>query len=99
MQAERAGEHSRAAALYADAAERWERFTEVVEQAHALIGQGRCLLAAGQPGAGRPLHRARALFAHMGARPRVDECTDLLARAGTLTVPIAAADADDATVG
>ena len=85
IQAERAGEHTRAAALYADAAERWARFTEVIEQAHALLGQGRCLVAAGDPGADRPLRQARAFFDDMGAHPRVAACDNLIARASKLT--------------
>ena len=79
IQAERAGEHARAAALYADAADRWEQFTEVIEQAHALLGQGRCLVAVGDPGADMPLRQARALFDRMGARRRIDECDNLIA--------------------
>ena len=85
IQAERAGEGAGAAALYADAAERWEQFTEVIEQAHALLGHGRCLAAVGDPGADSPLRRARALFDQMGARRRVDECDTLIARASKLT--------------
>ena len=85
LQAERAGDHARAAALYADAADRWEQFTEGIEEAHALLGQGRCLAAVGDPGADLPLRRARALFDQMGARGRVDECDRLIARASRLT--------------
>ena len=85
IQAERAGEGAGAAALYADAAERWEQLTEVIEQAHALLGHGRCLTAVGGPGADSPLRRARALFDQMGARRRVDECDTLIARASKLT--------------
>ncbi len=85
IQAERAGEGAEAAALYADAADRWERLTEVIEQAHALLGHGRCLTAVGDPGADSPLRRARALFDQMGARRRVDECDTLIARASKLT--------------
>ncbi len=85
IQAERAGEHAEAAALYAAAADRWERFTEVLEQAHALLGQGRCLTAAGNPGPDQPLRRARALFDQIGARRRVDECDSLIAQASKLT--------------
>jgi tetratricopeptide (TPR) repeat protein len=84
IQAELAREHARAAALYADAADRWEQFTEVPEQAHGLLGQGRCLTAVGDPGADVPLRHARALFDHMGARRRVDECDKLIARASKL---------------
>jgi hypothetical protein len=85
IQAERAGEHAQAAALYADAADRWDQFTEVIEQAHALLGQGRCLTALGDPDADVPLREARALFDQMGARRRVDECDTLIAKASKLT--------------
>jgi class 3 adenylate cyclase/tetratricopeptide (TPR) repeat protein len=84
IQAERAGNHAEASALYADAADRWDRFTEAVEQAHALLGQGRCLLA-GDHGADRPLRQARALFERMGARRRVDECDNLIAGVSRLS--------------
>jgi hypothetical protein len=84
VQAERAGKGLEAAALYEDAAVRWERFTELPEQAHALLGQGRCLAAAG----GRPPiypFVARTLFDQMGARRRVDECDSLIAKASRLS--------------
>jgi class 3 adenylate cyclase/tetratricopeptide (TPR) repeat protein len=84
LEAERAGEHAEAAARYADAATRWERFTEVLEQAHALLGQGRCLAAFGDPAADLRLRQARALFDQMGARRRVDECDRLIAGASKL---------------
>jgi class 3 adenylate cyclase len=84
-QAERAGDYALGAALYADAADRWEQFTEAIEEAHALFGQGRCLAVVGDPGADLPLRRARALFDEMGARRRVDECNSLIARASRLT--------------
>jgi class 3 adenylate cyclase/tetratricopeptide (TPR) repeat protein len=85
IQAERAGEFAEAAALYADAADRWEKFTEKIEQAHALLGEGRCLAALGDPHADAPLRRARALFDEMGARRRVDECDSLIADASKLS--------------
>ena len=85
IQAERASEHSLAASLFADAANRWEQFTEVMEQAHALLAQGRCLAAVDDPAADVPLRQARALFDQMGARPRINECDTLIARASKLT--------------
>jgi class 3 adenylate cyclase/tetratricopeptide (TPR) repeat protein len=85
MQAERAGEPAEAAAHFADAAHCWQQFTEVPEQAHALLGQGRCLAVAGDPRADAPLRQARALFDQMGARRRVAECDHLIARASKLT--------------
>jgi tetratricopeptide (TPR) repeat protein len=85
IQAERAGDHSEAAALYGELADRWEEFTEVLEQGHALLAQGRCLAATGDPGADMPLRQARALWTEMGARRRVDECDMLIARTSKLT--------------
>ena len=57
----------------------------MIEQVHALLGQGRCLTAVGDPGADPALRQARALFDQMGARRRVDECDTLIARASKLT--------------
>ena len=47
--AEARGDYQAAADGYAEAAERWERFGVVPEQAFALLGQGRCLTALGRP--------------------------------------------------
>ena len=85
VQAEQAGDHAEAARLYADAAARWEQFTNVLEQAHALLGQGRCLTALGDPSADQPLRQARHVFDQMGARPYVVECDTLIARASKLS--------------
>jgi class 3 adenylate cyclase/tetratricopeptide (TPR) repeat protein len=85
IQAERAGDYAEAAVLYADAAERWEKFTEVIEQAHSLLGQGRCLARAGDPDADVVLRRARAIFHQMSARRRIRECDELIAQASELT--------------
>jgi tetratricopeptide (TPR) repeat protein len=76
--AEHAGECAEAAALYAEAAERWKEFGNVPERGYALLGQGRCLLAIRQPNAARPLHEARDLFASMGYEPSLAETEVLL---------------------
>jgi class 3 adenylate cyclase len=76
--AEHAGDHEEAAALYANAASRWQEFGNVPERAHALLGQGRCLRALGRPGAEEPLLEARELFASMGYEPMVAEADGLL---------------------
>jgi hypothetical protein len=76
--AESRGEHAGAAERFCDAAARWEGFGAVLEQAYALLGQGRCLVALGDPDAGQPLRRARRVFEGMGARPRVADCDALL---------------------
>jgi len=76
--AEAAAEHRDAAALYAEAAERWQQFGFVAERAEALLGRGRCLVALGEPGAEEPLSEARELFASMGHRSALDETQALL---------------------
>ena len=78
--AEAAGDHAEAAALYAEAAERWHEFGNVPERAYALLGQGRCLAALGQPEAREPLREARELFASMGYKPALAETEALLER-------------------
>jgi class 3 adenylate cyclase/tetratricopeptide (TPR) repeat protein len=83
--AEHAGNHAQAATLYAQAAERWQQFGNVPEHAHALLGQGRCLLALGETSAGKPLRQARELFGQMGYKPALAETESLLAQA--LTAP------------
>ena len=65
---EAAGDHAVAAKLYAEAADRWQRFGDVPERAYALLGQGRTLLAAGNGDAQEPLTEARELFTSMGYR-------------------------------
>lgn len=76
--AEHAGDHAGAAALYADAADRWQEFGNVPESAHALLGQGRCMLALGQRAAEVPLAEARALFASLAYKPALAETEALL---------------------
>jgi hypothetical protein len=56
-----------AAALHGQAAEGWRNFGSVVEEAHALLGRGRCL------GTVADLESAKATFRSLGARPRVAE--------------------------
>ena len=72
-----AGDHAEAAALYAEAAARWQEFGNVPEHAHALLGQGRCLLALGDPAAEQPLREAAELFSSMGYRPALAETNAL----------------------
>src|SRR5207244_10011122 len=43
------GDLEAAADAYAEAADRWERFGVVAEQAFALLGRGRCLLRLARP--------------------------------------------------
>ena len=76
--AEAAGDYAEAVVLYAEAAERWREFGNVPERAYALLGQGRCLAALGQPEAREPLGEARELFASMGYRPALADTETLL---------------------
>ena len=76
--AEAGGGPETAARLYRQAAEGWKRFGDVPERAYALLGQGRCLLALGDPGADQPLAEARELFVSMGYKPALAETEGLL---------------------
>ena len=82
--AECRGECVAAAAGFADAASRWHDFGVPYEEGHALLGQGRCLVALGRaPQAAAPLTAAREIFARLGARPALAETDDLMRQAGT----------------
>jgi class 3 adenylate cyclase/tetratricopeptide (TPR) repeat protein len=83
--AEHTGDRAEAATLFAEAARRWQEFGNVPERAYALLGQGRCLLALGQPGTEEPLGEAADLFASMGYEPALAETKALLEQVG---VPI-----------
>lgn len=76
--AEVSGDTADAAALYAEAAERWREFGNARERAYALLDQGRCLGAQGKIGAEAPLRAARELFASMGFEPTLVETDALL---------------------
>jgi hypothetical protein len=78
--AEATGNHAEAASLYTDAAHRWQQFGNHPEHAHALLGQGRCLVALSGPGGEEPLREARELFASMGYKPVLAETDALLAQ-------------------
>ena len=81
--AEASGDHARAAALYAEAATRWQEFGNVPERAYALLGQGRCLAALGEAEAEKSLREAGDLFTSMGYRPALAETDALLAQGET----------------
>jgi class 3 adenylate cyclase/tetratricopeptide (TPR) repeat protein len=85
--AEHAGDLAEAATFYADAAERWHAFGNVPERAHALLGEGRCLLMLGRPGAEQPLREARELFASMGYEPALVETEGLLEQTAAASAP------------
>jgi class 3 adenylate cyclase/tetratricopeptide (TPR) repeat protein len=67
--------------LYEEAAEGWKEFGNFPERAYALLGQGRCLHAVGDPRAERALTEARELFASMGYKPALAEAEALLQQA------------------
>jgi hypothetical protein len=76
------GDLQAAADAYADAADRWERFGVVPEQAFALLGEGRCLLELSRPTEAAPiLQHAREIFARLQAAPALAETDALLASA------------------
>jgi class 3 adenylate cyclase/tetratricopeptide (TPR) repeat protein len=80
--AEARGDLQAAADAYADAADRWERFGVVPEQAFALLGQGRCLLGRSRPTEAAPvLQHAREIFERLQAAPALAETDALLASA------------------
>ena len=80
MLAERRGYLTTALSGYLDAAERWHDFTMHVEEAYALLGQGRCLMALDRTDDAAPmLSRARDMFTNMDARPALTEIETLFA--------------------
>ncbi|MGI8478505.1 MAG: hypothetical protein ACR2M2_01370, partial [Gaiellaceae bacterium] len=84
--AEADGELDRAASGYRDAAAEWRNFGNVLEQAFALRGLGRCLLGLGQRAeALEALAGARALFSGFEAHPYVREIDDLLGDESVVT--------------
>jgi class 3 adenylate cyclase/tetratricopeptide (TPR) repeat protein len=78
--AESAGDPETAAARYAEAAKGWSGYTQVLEHALALLGQGRCLTRMGDPDANRVLRVASTHLTGLGARPTAAEATALLQR-------------------
>jgi hypothetical protein len=77
--AEAAGDLRGAGRRYAAAADAWEAFGSIPEQAYAHLGEGRCLAALGDVAAEAPLHRARELFTTLGYAPALAETAALLA--------------------
>jgi len=83
--AEARAEIVNAAKGYEEVAVAWRDFGFVPEQAFALLGHGRCLVALGDTAADQPLRDARAIFERLGARPSVEDCDALIARAMKLS--------------
>jgi hypothetical protein len=79
MLAEARGEDGAARGDYAEAAARWHDFGVPCEEAQALLGQGRCLVAFGRDDEARePLSSAREIFERLGAKPALEETDKLL---------------------
>jgi hypothetical protein len=73
------GDLPAAIAGYEDAAGRWAAFGVVPEQAFALLGWGRSLVASGRVGEARePLAQAREIFTQLRAEPSLREIEGLL---------------------
>jgi class 3 adenylate cyclase/tetratricopeptide (TPR) repeat protein len=76
---ERRGETAAAATLFEHAATRWNDFRVPYEEAHALLGFGRCLVELRRAReAEEPLARARGILAGLGAAPALAEADALL---------------------
>lgn len=84
--AEARGDTVTAADLYLDAADRWAGFAMPIEEAHARLGAGRCLLALGRPAeATAAFERARSLWVSLQATPLLAETAALLEGAVSLS--------------
>ena len=79
LEAEHEGRLDEAARQFAEAASRWHAFGVPWEEAQALLGQGRCLVALGRDDdASRPLRRAARVFKRLGAGPALSQTLRLL---------------------
>jgi len=80
---ERRADHEAAVASFAHAAAGWRDFCVPYEEGHALLGQGRCLVALGRaPEAAAPLVAAREIFSRLGAKPALAETDEWLQKTG-----------------
>jgi hypothetical protein len=79
LESEHEGRPDRAAGRYDEAASRWRAFGAPYEEAHARLGQGRCLAALGRgDDAAAPLRRAARVFRRLGAEPALAQALRLL---------------------
>ena len=79
LAAEAGARHMEALDWFRIAAGGWHAFGDPYEEAHSLLGQGRCLVVLGRPGdAAPPLHEARAIFERLGAALALAETNALL---------------------
>jgi tetratricopeptide (TPR) repeat protein len=79
--AETAGDAERAAGLFAEAADGWRAYGQVLEHGRALLGAGRCLARLDRAEGPSALREAHALFTRLGARPLAAEAGTLLRHA------------------
>ena len=78
---EAAGRHDAAVAVFASAAQDWHEFAMPYEEAHALAGRGRCLLAVGRAAAAAAaLEEAKAIFVRLRAAPGLAQTEETLRR-------------------
>jgi tetratricopeptide (TPR) repeat protein len=83
--AEAEGQRELALRFYEESADRWATYGFVLEQGHALLGAGRCLLALEHAQrAATSLRNAQAIFESLGARPLVADTRQLLEQAASL---------------
>ena len=93
--AEAHGDLDAAVAGYADAAQRWQAFGVVAEQAFALLGQGRCLVQLGRTSEARPvLQQGREIFQRLQAAPALAEIDEFLQQATALSSSASSSRAD-----
>jgi class 3 adenylate cyclase len=79
--AEARTEHEAAAAGFTTATAGWHDFGVPYEEAQALLGQARCLVALERaPEAALTLERAREILARLGAKPALAEVEEILQR-------------------
>src|SRR5215218_4668605 len=79
---EATGDPEHAATLYIEAANGWSTYGQALEQALALLGQGRCLTQLGRSDAERVLRVAHQHLQILGTRPTAAEAMKLLERQG-----------------
>jgi hypothetical protein len=73
-----------AKAMLSLSAPHWKQFGNVPERAYALLGQGRCKVALGEPGPGSALAEAPEPFASTSYRPALTETEAGRSRRGTI---------------
>jgi len=76
--AETAGHAEQAAGLFAEAADGWLAYGQLLEHGLALLGAGRCRGRLGHPDSRSALRDAHALFTRLGAHPLAAEAGGLL---------------------